>query len=165
MNYIERLQSEIKKGFTKTYLEKQIGLPKNSLASYISGKKKMTAANEARVIKFLTKNPELDILSMPRRTRVVKNPYLQLPNAVHYSVDGDKLTKIETPKEAVESKNKPITAPKKEKQVNTTQKQKEAKFEPQVAEENGMPVKTEGESAIDYKIRLANWKEQLKNKQ
>lgn len=165
MDYIERLQLEIKKGFTKTYLEKQMDLPKNSLASYLSGKKKMTAANEARIIKFLTENPELDILSMPRRTRTPKNPYLNLKDASHYVIEGTQLVKVETPVEATISPNKPITAPKKEKQVNTPQKPKEAKFEPQGAAENGMPVKMEGESGIDYKIRLENWKEQLKNKQ
>ena len=154
MNYIERLQSEIKKGFTKTYLEKQIGLPKNSLASYLSGVKKMTVANEARVIKFLTENPELDILSMPRRTRVVKNPYFQLLDAVHYSgVDVDKLANTETPKEAPESKNKPIAAPKKEKQINTPQKPKEAKFE-----QSDAPKREDFESDWEYKLAFGAWK-------
>ena len=164
MDYIERLQSEIKKGFTKTYLEQQIGLPKNSLASYLSRKKKMTLANEARVIKFLTENPELDIFSMPRRTRVVKNPYLQLPDAVYYSVDDGKLTKIETPKQAIESKNKPITAPKKEKQVNTPQKSKESKFEPQGAIKK---EPKEGSTAFFLKYGVFTYAEleQLKNKQ
>lgn len=78
-----------------------------------------------------------------------------------------------------ETENKPITAPKKEKQVNTPPKQKEVKFGQQVAakkdisevkhpiisEETGMPVKMVGESGIDYQLRVANWKEQLKNKQ
>ena len=72
MNYIERLKQEVEKGFSKTYLETLIGLPKNTLASYLTGVKKMTPANEATTIKFLSKNPELDISTMPKRTRVIK---------------------------------------------------------------------------------------------
>lgn len=71
-NNIERLKFEVEKGFSKTYLEKIIGLPKNSLASYISGVKPMTKANLARIDRFFSDNPNLDILSMPRRTRVSK---------------------------------------------------------------------------------------------
>ena len=95
-----------------------------------------------------------EILSNPIFNKIKREVFLDL------LVKGEAIVGL--PK--LETENKTVTAPKKEKQVNISQKQKEEKFEPQGAAENGMPVKTEGESAIDYKIRLANWKEQLKNK-
>lgn len=72
MDYVKRLNEEVKKGFSKTYLEKLIGLPKNTLAGCLTGSKKMTPANQALTIRFLLEHPELDILSMPKRTRLKK---------------------------------------------------------------------------------------------
>lgn len=77
MDYVKRLNEEVKKGFTKSYLEKLIGLPKNTLAGCLKGSKKMTPANQALTIRFLLEHPELDILSMPKRTRKVKLKFIE----------------------------------------------------------------------------------------
>jgi len=101
MNYIKRLNEEVGKGFTKSYLEQRIGLPKNTLASYLTGVKKMTAANEALTIKFLSENPVLDILDMPKRTRKPKSEKptttVQILQQVAKNM-GRELVAVESPK-------------------------------------------------------------------
>jgi hypothetical protein len=72
MELVERLQLEIKKGFSKSELERIVDLPLNTLSSILTGKKKMTAKHELSVSSFLDKNPNLNPLDYPKRTRKVK---------------------------------------------------------------------------------------------
>jgi len=72
MELVERLQLEIKKGFSKSELERIVDLPLNTLSSILTGKKKMTAKHELSVSSFLDKNPNLNPLDYPKRTRKPK---------------------------------------------------------------------------------------------
>lgn len=72
MELVKRLQLEIDKGFSKSELERIVELPLNTLSSILTGKKKMTAKHELSVSSFLDKNPNLNPLDYPKRTRRVK---------------------------------------------------------------------------------------------
>jgi hypothetical protein len=158
MDCIEKLRSEIEKGFTKTFLEKQIGLPKNSLASYLTGVKKMTKANEARVVKFFEQNPNLDILVMPRRTRGLSinlsledefrsNPLINAARGRDENgINNDELRQ-----------NKPRQAQKPQMAIQVPKKEEKPVEPIKIAK----PERMKGESGLDYSIRLHEWQEKM----
>lgn len=53
MCIIDSLNQEIKNGFSKSDLERLIGLTKNSLSSIMSGKKKLSRKSEIKIERFL----------------------------------------------------------------------------------------------------------------
>ena len=69
-----RFSQEIDKGFSKSDLEKLIGLPKNSLASFLSGDdKRLSRKNRIKSEKFLTDNQELNPFEivLPKKEKIV----------------------------------------------------------------------------------------------
>lgn len=60
----ELLQVELDRGFSKTELEKLIGLPTNFLSGYLKGKKRLSKKCTVKVSNFLSSESKLDPLNI-----------------------------------------------------------------------------------------------------
>jgi len=52
MNYIEILQADLEKGYSKADLERLIGLPKNNLSGILKGNRKLSRKSELKIEKW-----------------------------------------------------------------------------------------------------------------
>lgn len=125
MNYVDILKKNLENGFSKSSLERLIGLPKNCLSGVINSGKKLSKISELKIEKWEA-SEKPDPLNL-------KEPKL--------FVSGNKnVDKFGT-------------------QIETTDDFSKPKYPVEISKDTPpMPVRLEGENAIDFAARKNEWK-------
>ena len=133
----DRLRAEIDKGFNKRDLEILIGLPKNCLSYVLRGEGKLSKKSVIKSTRFLDENTELDPFDE------------KLVSAIKLIKDNNKPEN----KKSIKSERNNTNNVKADYSLTTSE----------VINLSEKPIRIEGEKALDFNIRLAEWQEN-KNK-
>lgn len=95
MNYLELLEDDLKKGYTKADLERLIGLPKNSLSGILKENKKLSRLSELKIEKWeVSEKPNpLDLPEIKKQMQLAKIKLTAPANPNSHYVDIEELRK------------------------------------------------------------------------
>ncbi len=141
MNYIELLNADLIKGYSKSDLEMLIGLPKNSLSGVIKGDKKLSKISQLKIKEWEASNKPnpLKVLEMKREMALAKLKLTAPPNPSSILIDIQDLNK----------------------QTNKIEPQKPLGSEKSnftVTNIPPMPQREDYTDSIDFSIAKAEWK-------
>jgi hypothetical protein len=152
MDLLNQINSELKRGFSKSELERLIGLPKNSLSGVLLGGKKLSKKSELKVQRFMTSekpNP-LDLEKSQRSNKLVNAARGRDENGVNND---------ELPQKEAQGK------PKTKKMIVGSQKKGKSKNKPVNAVKPDLgfnpehyPDRKKGEGLLEYRIRMTETK-------
>ena len=96
MNYIELLNADLIKGYSKSDLEMLIGLPKNSLSGVIKGDKKLSKISQLKIQEWeASKKPSpLQVVEAKRQQALVKLKMTTPPNPNSVLIDIQEQVKV-----------------------------------------------------------------------
>lgn len=157
MNFIKVLKDDLAKGYSKSDLEKLIGLPQNCLSGVIKGDKKLSRKSEIKIAEweasekpnplsvFFVKKKHSDKIIKPDNSNNSGEPVTVTIKAKdHYPLDKKVQVRDLTKQTHLV---KPIT----EKKPTTNYSINTSNIPP-------MPVKLPGENSFDYAERKNEWK-------
>ena len=150
MDYKKVIQDDLDRGFTKRDLEVLIGLPKNNLSAFMNGKKEF---------------PKKALLRIERWEKSEKPDPLFSESKVAMELAKLKLAGIDFGNSVDVTdviKNWPNVADLPPKTVNDKPEKEKSENKPENA--SSEPVKREGESSLDFRVRKAEYFDTLKNK-
>ena len=84
MDCVTKIKEELERGFSKATLEKLIGLPKNNLASILTGNRNFSKTSELKINKFfqLPKLDPLDFLVKRNDNKVLINDFNKVSDLI-----------------------------------------------------------------------------------
>jgi hypothetical protein len=72
MEFVEILKAEVEKGFSKSDLERIIGLPLNHLANVFNGRKSLSKKSQIKIKRYFELYPDIDPLDIPEGFKIIK---------------------------------------------------------------------------------------------
>lgn len=151
MDLLNQISSELKRGFSKSDLERLIGLPKNSLSGVLMGGKKLSKKSELKVQRFIASDKP-DPLEMKLAIMKIERP----KKAKGRLISEEELNNADL------SQNKTQGKVKKQRGVVGSQKDLKAKISPLNAQIKDLgfnpdhyPDRKKGEGLLEYRIRMA----------
>lgn len=96
MNWIKQLNDELERGFSKSDLEKLIGLPKNNLGSILRGKRVLSKISTIKIDRYFAAE-KIDPLEYSLKKKRKKTDPIKLTKVETIQTRDDKKDNVEIP--------------------------------------------------------------------